>query len=262
MKSAPATKIGCIDRPKSAGPSVETPVYRVAPARLDQCLPSWIIAATLLAAGPLFAGMEESRNIRAAVDGFVRAQTEALPGHVEIKSGLVDPQLKFTQCEHLEAFLPPGAKLWGNTTVGVRCETPEKWSLYVPVQVRVYADVVMSARALQRGQAITADDVTMQRLDLTQLQRGVLTDLQQVIGKTAKASVTGGTPLRADQLRAAAVVTQGQQVRVVFHGQGFNVSSEGRALGNAGVGESVQVRSASGKLLKGIVSGPGVVQVQ
>jgi flagella basal body P-ring formation protein FlgA len=220
------------------------------------------LALAFLIAGPATAGIEESRAIRAAVDAFVGAQTAKLPGHVEIKSGLVDPQLKFTYCEHLEVFLPPGGKLWGNSTVGVRCETPEKWSLYVPVQVRVWADVVLSARALSRGQAIAIDDVAMQRLDLTQLQRGVFTDLQQVIGKVTKAAVSGGTPLRADLLRAAAVVIQGQQVRVVFSGQGFHVSSEGRALGNAGVGEPVQVRTASGKLLKGIVSGPGVVQVQ
>jgi flagella basal body P-ring formation protein FlgA len=208
------------------------------------------------------AGMEESRAIRTAVEAFVRAQTESLPGHVEIKSGLVDPQLKFTQCDHLEVSLPPGAKLWGNGTVAVRCEQPEKWSLYVPVQVHVWADVVMSARALPRGETITSNDLAMQRLDLTQLQRGVFTDLQQVIGKVTKTSVSGGTPLRGDLLRAAAVVLQGQQVRVVFAGNGFHVSSEGRALGSAGVGESVQVRTASGKLLKGIVSGPGVVQVQ
>lgn len=220
------------------------------------------LALAFLIAGPAPAGIEESRAIRTAVDAFVGAQTAKLPGHVEIKSGLVDPQLKFTHCERLEMFLPPGAKLWGNSTVGVRCETPEKWSLYVPVQVRVWADVVLSARALPRGQAIAVDDVAMQRLDLTQLQRGVFTDLQQVIGKVTKAAVSGGTPLRADLLRAAAVVVQGQQVRVVFSGQGFHVSSEGRALGNAGVGEPVQVRTASGKLLKGIVSGPGVVQVQ
>ncbi len=206
--------------------------------------------------------MEESRAIRTAVDAFVRAQTESLPGHVEIKSGLVDPQLKFTQCDHLEVSLPPGGKLWGNGTVAVRCEQPEKWSLYVPVQVHVWADVVMSARALPRGETITSNDLAMQRLDLTQLQRGVFTDLQQVIGKVTKTAVSGGTPLRGDLLRAAAVVLQGQQVRVVFAGNGFHVSSEGRALGNAGVGESVQVRTASGKLLKGIVSGPGVVQVQ
>ena len=149
-------------------------------------------------AGPAAGGIEESRTIRSAVDAFVRAQTENLPGHVEIKSGLVDPQLKFTHCEHLDVFLPPGAKLWGNTTVGVRCEAPEKWSLYVPVQVQVWADVVLSARALPRGQTVTVDDVAMQRLDLTQLQRGVFTDLQQVIGKVTKAAVSGGTPLRAD----------------------------------------------------------------
>jgi len=222
----------------------------------------YVLVATALLAGSAAGGIEESRTIRSAVDAFVRAQTEALPGHVEIKSGLVDPQLKFTHCEHLDVFVPPGAKLWGNTTVGVRCEVPEKWSLYVPVQIRVWADVVLSARALPRGQTITVDDVAMQRLDLTQLERGVFTDLEQVIGKVTKTAVSGGTPLRSDQLRAAAVVVQGQQVRVVFSGAGFNVSSEGRALGNAGVGEPVQVRSASGKLLKGIVTGPGVVQVQ
>lgn len=221
-----------------------------------------LLSLAVLSARPAAAGMEESRAIRTAVDAFVRAQTESLPGHVEIKSGLVDPQLKFTQCDHLEVSLPPGGKLWGNGTVAVRCEQPEKWSLYVPVQVHVWADVVMSARALPRGETITSNDLAMQRLDLTQLQRGVFTDLQQVIGKVTKTAVSGGTPLRGDLLRAAAVVLQGQQVRVVFAGNGFHVSSEGRALGNAGVGESVQVRTASGKLLKGIVSGPGVVQVQ
>ena len=208
------------------------------------------------------AGIEESRNIRTAVENFVRAQTETLPGHVEIKSGLVDPQLKFTQCDRIEVFLPPGTKLWGNTTVGARCESPDKWSLYVPVQVHVYADVVMSAHALARGQLVAMEDVAMQRLDLTLLQRGIYTDLQQVIGKVTKSAVAGGVPLRADLLRGQTVVTQGQQVRVVFAGKGFHVSSEGKALGNAGVGEPVQVRTASGKLLKGIVTGPGVVQVQ
>jgi hypothetical protein len=133
----------------------------------------YLLVATALLAGSAAGGIEESRTIRSAVDAFVRAQTETLPGHVEVKSGLVDPQLKFTHCEHLDVFLPPGAKLWGNTTVGVRCEAPEKWSLYVPVQVRVWADVVLSARALPRGQTITADDVAMQRVDLTHLERGV-----------------------------------------------------------------------------------------
>jgi flagellar basal body P-ring formation protein FlgA len=235
------------------------PHYKVFTLRLAT---RYVLVLVALTAGPAAGGIEESRTIRSAVDAFVQAQTESLPGHVEIKSGLVDPQLKFTHCDHLDVFVPPGAKLWGNTTVGVRCEVPEKWSLYVPVQIRVWADVVLSARALPRGQTITADDVAMQRLDLTQLERGVFTELQQVIGKVTKSAVSGGTPLRSDQLRAVAVVTQGQQVRVVFAGAGFHVSSEGRALGNAGVGEPVQVRTASGKLIKGIVTGPGVVQVQ
>jgi len=90
----------------------------------------------------------------------------------------------------------------------------------------------------------------------------VLTDSQQAVGHLLKASVAGGTPLRADLLRAVPVVLQGQLVRVVSAGEGFRVSSEGRALSNAGVGEAVQIRTASGKLLKGIVLEAGVVEVR
>lgn len=223
------------------------------------------IAAFALAAllSPLAsAAGENARNIQTAIESFVRAQTQGMPGQVEVKSGQVDPQLRLAPCNRIEAFLPPGAKLWGNSAVGVRCEAPEKWSLYVPVQVHVYADVVLSARALPRGETIALEDLATQRLDLTQLQRGVFVDVQQVVGKVSKTAIGGGTPLTPELLRAPPVVLQGQVVRLVFSDNGISVSSEGRALGNAGVGEPVQVKAASGKLIKGIVSAPGEVRVR
>jgi flagella basal body P-ring formation protein FlgA len=219
-------------------------------------------ALTALLSPLASAAGENARNIQAAIETFVHAQTQGMPGQVEVKSGQVDPQLRLAPCNRIEAFLPPGAKLWGNSTVGVRCEAPEKWSLYVPVQVRVYADVVLSARALPRGETIGLEDLATQRLDLTQLQRGVFVDVQQVVGKVAKTAIGGGTPLTPELLRAPPVVLQGQVVRLVFSDNGISVSSEGRALGNAGVGEPVQVKAASGKLIKGIVSGPGEVRVR
>jgi flagellar basal body P-ring formation protein FlgA len=200
--------------------------------------------------------------IAQVVEAFVRAQTQNLPGRLEINQGPVDARLSLTRCDSLEAFLPPGARLWGNSTVGVRCQAPEKWSLFVPVQVHVWDAVVVSTRAIARGQVLKADDVALQNLDLTQLPRGVLTDTSEAVGKTTTSHVNGSMPLRADMLRAAAVVLQGQTVRIVFVGRGLRVSSEGRALGNAGTGEPVQVKTASGKLIKGIVQGPGVVEVK
>jgi len=205
---------------------------------------------------------QDPAAIAQVVAAFVRAQTQGLPGRVEVNQAGVDPRLSLTRCDNLEAFQPPGARLWGNSTVGVRCQSPERWSLFVPVQVHVWNDVVVSTRAIPRGQVLKPDDVALQNLDLTQLPKGVLTDTGEAVGKTASGHVAGGMPVRADMLRAVAVVLQGQTVRVVFVGSGLRVSSEGRALGNAGPGEPVQVKTASGKLIKGIAQGPGVVEVR
>jgi flagella basal body P-ring formation protein FlgA len=225
-------------------------------------LVSRLALAAGLAAVPAWADTQDPAQVQGAVEAFVRTQTASLPGRVEVSVGAVDPRLKLARCESLDAFLPPGVRLWGNATVGVRCASPKKWSLFVPVQVQVWANVVVSARALTRGQTLITADLASQSLDLAQLPQGVFTDSNPLLGKVVTTSVAGGTPLRHDMLRAPPVVLQGQTVRVVFTGEGLSVSSEGRAQGNAGVGEAVQVRMASGKLIKGIVLAPGTVEVR
>jgi len=53
--------------------------------------------------------------------------------------------------------------------------------------------------------------------------------------------------LKQDMLRAPYAVTQGQKVQLQVEGPGFKVHSEGLALSNAAEGQSVQIRTASGK---------------
>jgi flagella basal body P-ring formation protein FlgA len=42
----------------------------------------------------------------------------------------------------------------------------------------------------------------------------------------------------------------------------LQVSSEGKALAAGAVGDDIQVRAASGKVIRVTVTGPGVVQVR
>lgn len=221
-------------------------------------LPIILASLSLAHAEPL----QDPEALRRQVESFVTAQTQALPGRVELARIDVDSRLRLPACKSLEPFLPPGAKPYGNTTVGVRCARPEKWSIFVPVQVRLWADVVVAGRGLQRGQTLNGADLAVQNLDITTLSAGVLINPENAIGRMLKVSISGGTPLRGDMLRAAPVVFLNQTVRITYVGAGFNVSSEGRALASAGVGETVQVRTTSGKLLKGTVREAGVVEVQ
>ena len=51
-------------------------------------------------------------------------------------------------------------------------------------------------------------------------------------------------------------------MRINARGNGFVVSSEGQALDNAAPGATVQVRTASGQVVTGVVRNAGLVEIQ
>lgn len=221
------------------------------------------LAATWLAGHAVnLAAAQDPERVRDAALAFARAQLAGRPGEIIVEAAELDRRLQLPDCGRLEAFLPPGAKLWGRGNVGVRCLGPETWSLLLPVTVRVMGDAVFSARPLARGRAVEPADLEVRRVDLTALPAGVLTEAAQALDRVPGASIQAGLPLRAEMLRGATAVAAGQGVRILFVGDGFKVSSEGVAMGNAAVGEAVQVRAASGRVLRGVVTGPGAVEVR
>ena len=226
----------------------------------------WMLRLLVLLAGfqgtVAVAQNQDLDLLRKAVVEFARSQTAKLPGEVEIEVGALDERLQLTACQALQPYLPAGVRPWGRSNIGVRCQKPESWSIVVPITVKVMGEALYTARPLARGEPLTDQDFTAQRTDLAQLPAGVLTDRAQALGRVPNVSVAAGLPLRAEMLRGAYVVTQGQDVRIVFSGDGFKVSSDGRALGNAALGETVQVRAASGKVVKGQASAAGVVEVK
>jgi flagella basal body P-ring formation protein FlgA len=223
-----------------------------------------VLTLVLAAAGPAstWALDQDLAELQRAAEAYARSQTVNLPGEVAVAAAPVDPRTRLGRCESLQPFLAPGAKLWGTANVGLRCLKPESWTVYIPVTVKVTGDVVVTAGPVRRGQVLGPVDVRLERADLTQLPADVLTEPQMAVGKSANVALPAGFTLREDMLRAPLAVTAGQRVRILFQGEGFSVSSEGRALGNASIGKPVQVRAASGKVMSGVVQEAGVVQVR
>ncbi|PCE31230.1 flagella basal body P-ring formation protein FlgA [Burkholderia ubonensis subsp. mesacidophila] len=164
-------------------------------------------------------------------------------------------------CTTLEPFLPTGARLWGRTTVGVRCAGERPWTVYLQAKVTVQATYYAAARQIAPGEVLTAADLIARDGDLTLLPLAVITDPSQAVGSTALARVAAGLPLRQDMLKSAASVTAGQTVRVVAAGPGFTISGEGSALANAAPGQSVRVRMAAGQIVTAIVKDAGTVEI-
>lgn len=199
--------------------------------------------------------------LRQTIEQFLVRQTATLQGEVKIDVGQIDSRINLPACAQPEAFLTRGNRIWGKTSVGVRCFSPSAWTIYVSATVHVIGDYIASAAPLSQGQVVTANDIAPMRGDLTTLPPGVITDASLAIGRTASSSIQAGAPLRQDILRSQQAVQIGQTVRLVSSGTGFRVSSEARALGNGTEGQTVQARTPAGQVVSGIAKLGGIVEV-
>ena len=228
---------------------------------MRRLLPLLFMLFTQVGTGQPNNQQQDSAEIRLAVEQFFRAQTIGISGEKIVNVGKIDSRLNLARCMQLEPFLPSGSRAWGKTSVGVRCTSPKQWTIYIQVEVNVVADYIVTASQISQGQQIQASNLTKLRGDLSYLPADVVTDETQAIGKTANISLRSGVALRMDSIRNQLAIQQGQAVRLISTGSNFQVATEGRALTNAGEGQTVQVRTLSGQVISGTAKSSGIVEV-
>lgn len=224
-------------------------------------LTAFLLFLSCLSSMAVAAEWHSLSDLESTVETFVREKTSSLPGDYSINVTHIDTRLKLAKCEQVEAWLPASNRLWGQTSIGVRCNGPTVWSLFVPVFIKVNATVLVAARPISSGQSIEAEDLATQKKDVTSYAGSILSAPAQAIGKKAVSSIQAGTVLRSEMLRAPMAILQGQQVKLVAQGAGFKITSEGQAMGNAALGQVVSVKTRSGQVIKGIAKGEGIVEV-
>lgn len=206
-------------------------------------------------------GQQDPEAIHAVALAFMQQQAAGLPGKVEITVAPAFPR-GLAACTSLEPFMPTGARMWGRTTVGVRCAGARPWTIYLQARVSLHATYYLAARAMNVGEVLSAADLVARDGDLTGLPQAIVTDPSQAVGAVSLMRIAGGMPLRRDMLRSASAVSIGQTVRVVAAGDGFSISAEGSAMNNASPGQQVRVKTANGQIISGIVRDGATVEIQ
>ena len=170
---------------------------------------------------------------------------------IEIRVGQLDTRVQLAPCASAEPFVPPGIKLWGRTQVGIRCTAGASWSVRLPVHIQVFAMVAIANTALSQGAALNASDVRLEEFDLTRENTPLVTDPTTLNGKQLTRSIAAGQPLRVDALRVPPTINAGDPVQIIVVGQGFSLTSDGVALTPGSEGQSLRVRTESGRVIAG-----------
>lgn len=221
-------------------------------------LPIKSFAAT--AANPWQSHAAIRATAQSFLDAFVSDQHQ---GRSEVRLGKLDRRLKLKTCQSpLEAFMPPGGRVRGNTTIGVRCPDEGGWSIYVSARIDVFGSVLIARQPLARGARIQESDLELVERNLSNLPYGYYTDTQPIVGQLAKRTIAGATVITPTMLQPPKLVKRGERVSVIAEAGALKIRTIGKALSDGQSGDRVQIRAAgSERIVEAVVVSPGVVKV-
>ena len=216
-----------------------------------------------LAADAGAAALQPLADIRSAVRDFAVREVGGPDRNVSIEVGRLDPRLRLAACaDPLTTYFSPGARTLGHTTVGVRCDAPRAWSLFVPLHIDRLERVAVAPVALPRGHVIGAADVAFELRSVARLRQGYFKPNQGLIGKVTTRAVAAGTPYTHHLVAAEKLVRRGQRVVLSLRGGRVAVRVAGTALKDGARGDRIPVRNLSSRrIIEGIVHEPGLVLV-
>lgn len=204
-----------------------------------------------------------TQTLQAELEALVKAKSAEVSGadpkeaagapRIEIVLGQLDPRLRLAPCDKVHAYLPEGARLWGRTRVGLRCERGAvRWNVYWPLTVKVWAPAVVAVASLKPGTVLSAADLRIAETDLASSNSPAVLRPQDVIGRALLRPLEPGQGLRQGDLRTRRWFAAGEPVNVLVKGKGFAVSAVGTALshGEEG-GQCARIRVENGRVLCG-----------
>lgn len=131
--------------------------------------------------------------------------------------------------------------------------------LFICLATATAADVIVAARTLRPGTVVQAQDIAIESGNVP----GTFQTPAGLIGQETRVAIYPGRPIRTGDVGPPAMVDRNQIIALRYTRDGLVITTEGRALGRAGVGERLRVINLSSKTtLFGRVSETGEVIVE
>ncbi|MGZ4968365.1 MAG: flagellar basal body P-ring formation chaperone FlgA [Methylobacter sp.] len=207
-------------------------------------------------------GSQSHESIAEAVKAYVE-QNIKVPGENEMTLTPLDSRLNLPQCaEPLDVFTPTDLIKAGRTTIGVRCNTEKKWSIFTSVIIKTYQMVVVLSRPIQRGEIITSQHLAIERREVSNLREDFATQPEQVENKQVTRQLNAGTILSLRNIVEPKLIKRGDKVVISTTKPNFSIKMNGIAMMDGTKGQLISVKNQnSGRIINATVIESGLVSV-
>lgn len=203
-------------------------------------------------------------QVREAAMSFLTERiSSAFPGtQATAEIGAIDDRLDLSSCRTPSFSVVQGSRLWANGNLGVQCEGASALSFYLAYRAHVQGPALVARRPLPANYAPLPQDLLVGHVEYINDPRRYPQDAEKLRGARLLMPLAKGAPLVVDILRTPALIRAGQRVRIIADGPGFQVTQEGIAQQQAGVGDLLRLKLSNGHYVQGVVREDGAAYIQ
>jgi flagella basal body P-ring formation protein FlgA len=225
-----------------------------------------IFALTLISMSPVNAEqvLQSHESIYETVMDFIEQNINTLYEN-EVNIVPIDNLLALSACvEPLEAYTTSDlSKIsGGRVAVGIRCNSGNKWSIFVSAVIKFYREVPVLTQPVHRGDIITRQHFTFERKEITRLNEEFATRPEQLENKQATRFLPAGVILSSRTVAEPMLIKRGEKIVISSGQNGFNVRMNGLAMMDGSKGQKIRIKNeSSGRVISGVVVESGIVSV-
>lgn len=208
----------------------------------------FLFCLILLHSGNVFADFLDEQ-----IDAFFSQQFTNVADNITIHYVNQKPQLS---CESPALSLTNKNKIWGNVMISAQCGDKKT---YIKLNVEVTGNYIVASQPITAGEPIMERNIRLQSGRLDTLPDGVIFKKENIIHYVALRNINSDQPIKSSMIRKTWAIKAGQPTKVIINGEGYQIQTMGNALTNASLGEDVNVRLNSAKIIQGMVTEQGVV---
>ena len=185
-------------------------------------------------------------------------------GEYEISVLPLDSLLKLPECtEPLEAFTTTDLIKAGRTSIGVRCNGEKKWSIFTSAVIKIYENVIVLSRPVQRGEIITRQQLAIEKKDVSKLRGDFVTQAEQIENKQAAHYIQTGAIPGLRSFIEPKLIKRGDKIIISTIQPAFSIRMSGVAMMDGSKDQLIRIKNEnSGRIISATVIEAGLVSVK
>lgn len=134
----------------------------------------------------------------------------------------------------------------------------------IRVSIKHFKKIPVASKQLYKGETISDDDISYQRVEVTQYADDEIITDKSLIGKVLKNGIIKGSPFIFKNIKLENTVKRGDKIEIIAQSGAVMVRTLGIALQDGAVGDQIRVkRDGSGNtILQGEVAGDGRIYLK